>query len=88
MKRRFKEVVGGGTVGGGLAKYRENWWEDLQALWKVWVPATMFNFTFSPMYMRVPVVAGVSFLWTMLLSYRRGGRAPSEGALMDEPVSK
>jgi len=81
----LKEVVGGGSVEGGLAKYRENWWEDLQALWKVWVPATMFNFTFSPMYMRIPVVATTSMLWTCILSAMRGGdgapNMPAEEAM-------
>mmetsp|Transcript_23690 Transcript_23690/g.53464 ORF Transcript_23690/g.53464 Transcript_23690/m.53464 type:complete len:328 (+) Transcript_23690:221-1204(+) len=69
----LKEVVGGGTVSDGLAKYQKNWKEDLVACWKVWVPATSFNFTFSPMYLRIPVVATTSMLWTCILSAMRGG---------------
>ena len=57
---------------------------DNMAQWAFFVPAATLNFGFSPMHLRVPVVAGVSFLWTMLLSYRRGGRATSEGVLMDK----
>ena len=36
------------------------------------MPATMFNFTFSPMYLRIPVVATTSLLWTCILSAMRG----------------
>ena len=39
----LKEVVAGNSISDGLAKYQKNWKEDLVALWKVWVPATMFN---------------------------------------------
>jgi hypothetical protein len=46
------------------------------ALWKVWVPATIFNFTFSPMYLRIPVVAMTSLIWTCILSAMRGSDAP------------
>jgi len=68
----LKEVVGGGSVSDGLTKYSNNYKEDMVALWKVWVPATLFNFTFSPMYLRIPVVASTSLLWTCILSAMRG----------------
>jgi len=53
--------------------YRGNMKEDLQALWKIWVPATMLNFAFSPPYLRIPCVAATSLLWTVVLSTMRGG---------------
>lgn len=56
-----------------LKDYRNNMKEDLLALWKIWVPATLFNFAFMPMHLRIPFVAGVSLLWTMILSTMRGG---------------
>jgi predicted amino acid-binding ACT domain protein len=56
-----------------LQEYRHNMWEDLQALWKIWVPATIINFAFCPMYLRIPFVAGVSLCWTCILSAMRGG---------------
>jgi hypothetical protein len=56
-----------------LADYRKNMSEDLQALWKIWVPCTIFNFAFMPMHLRIPFAAGVSLLWTMVLSAMRGG---------------
>lgn len=43
------------------------------ALWKVWVPATIINFSFMPMHMRIPFTAGVSLIWTCILSAMRGG---------------
>ena len=56
-----------------LSDYRKNMKEDLLALWKIWVPATLCNFAFMPMHFRIPFVAGVSLLWTCVLSAMRGG---------------
>lgn len=61
-----------------LSHYKENMKEDLLALWKIWVPSTLVNFAFMPMWGRIPWVAGTSFLWTMILSLMRGG-AVAEG---------
>jgi len=47
--------------------------EDLQALWKVWVPATLVNFAFMPMWGRIPMVAATSLIWSCILSSMRGG---------------
>jgi predicted amino acid-binding ACT domain protein len=75
-----KELVMGGKDGGGkpdiprvLSDYRSNMKEDLFALWKIWVPATICNFAFMPMHLRIPFTAGVSLLWTCVLSAMRGG---------------
>jgi len=75
-----KELVMGGKgeigkpdIKGVLADYRKNMKEDLLALWKIWVPATLFNFAFMPMHLRIPFTAGVSLLWTCVLSAMRGG---------------
>lgn len=56
-----------------LEEYRRNMKEDLIALWKIWVPAMAINFSFMPMYARIPFVASVSLLWTCILSSMRGG---------------
>ena len=69
----LKEVVNGGTVGGGLAKYAKNYSEDLPALWKLWVPSTIINFSIMPMHLRIPWVASTSLIWTCIISYMRGG---------------
>jgi glycine cleavage system regulatory protein len=68
----LKTTVQGGTPWDGLTRYSSNVKEDLLALWKVWVPATILNFTFSPMWLRIPFVATTSLLWTCILSAMRG----------------
>lgn len=60
-------------IGKSLSNCRANLKEDLVALWKIWVPAMIINFSFMPMYARIPFVAGVSLLWTCILSSMRGG---------------
>jgi predicted amino acid-binding ACT domain protein len=56
-----------------LNEYRTNMKEDLTALWKIWVPATIFNFAFMPMWARIPTAACTSLVWTCILSSMRGG---------------
>eukprot|EP00590_Aulacoseira_subarctica_P006161 CAMPEP_0172420532 /NCGR_PEP_ID=MMETSP1064-20121228/6896_1 /TAXON_ID=202472 /ORGANISM="Aulacoseira subarctica , Strain CCAP 1002/5" /LENGTH=409 /DNA_ID=CAMNT_0013160537 /DNA_START=220 /DNA_END=1446 /DNA_ORIENTATION=+ len=64
-----------------LMEYKTNMKEDLIALWKVWVPSTLLNFAFMPMWARIPWVAGTSLFWTCILSAMRGG-AVTEGETM------
>jgi len=56
-----------------LKEYQGNMKEDLLALWKIWVPATMANFAFMPLWARIPTVATTSLVWTCILSAMRGG---------------
>jgi hypothetical protein len=42
-----KTLVQGGTTSDAFSLYKSNIKEDMLALWKVWVPATIVNFTFS-----------------------------------------
>lgn len=72
LTKEFVTSGGKPDVDSALSTWRHNFWPDLYALWQVWVPATLFNFTFSPMWMRIPVVASTSLLWTMILSAMRG----------------
>jgi len=58
---------------GCLNEYKKNFNEDMLALWKIWVPSTILNFAFMPMWARIPWVAGTSLIWTCVLSYMRGG---------------
>ena len=60
-------------LGRCLRQYRDNMSEDLLALWKIWLPSTILNFAFMPMWARIPWVAGTSLLWTTILSAMRGG---------------
>mmetsp|Transcript_14697 Transcript_14697/g.40884 ORF Transcript_14697/g.40884 Transcript_14697/m.40884 type:complete len:439 (-) Transcript_14697:1831-3147(-) len=58
-----------------VQEYKNNIHEDMIALWKIWVPATLVNFAFMPMHMRIPFAASISLLWTCVLSAMRGGDA-------------
>eukprot|EP01083_Nonionella_stella_P240856 841581_1 len=51
--------------------FNVNMKDDVFALWKVWVPANILTFTVVPMHLRVPWLAGVSFVWNVILSYSR-----------------
>ena len=78
-----KELVlygGDASVDRVYKRWNDNFWPDLEALWKIWVPATCLNFAFSPMWMRIPVVASTSLVWTMILSAMRGTEEVEDGA--------
>lgn len=55
-----------------LSRYRREAVDCWQALWKLWVPCTLFNFTFMPRHLRIPFVAATSFVWTITLSVMQG----------------
>ncbi|KAH8079129.1 hypothetical protein JL720_9388 [Aureococcus anophagefferens] len=58
-----KELVlygGDASVDRVYKRWNDNFWPDLEALWKIWVPATCLNFAFSPMWMRIPVEDGAA----------------------------
>jgi hypothetical protein len=44
--------------------------------WKLWVPMQAINFSIMPVHMRVPFAAGVSFVWSCILSALRGEMKP------------
>jgi len=56
----------------GLKNWRENFWEDIQASWMIWVPAQIVNFGMVPLHYRIPFVAIVSTAYTAVLSHTRG----------------
>lgn len=72
----------------GLAAYSANCTEDWKALWSVWIPAQMVNFAFVPRHLRIPYVAGVSFIWTVILSVMRGSEAEAEAKAEAEEKHK
>ena len=67
-----KEYIEGGTPKDAWEKLHRNYAEDVIAVWKLWIPAQLINFAFSPLWLRVPFVAGVSALWTSYISFVRG----------------
>lgn len=57
----------------GVDTYAMNFGKDETDLLKVWLPADLICFS-VPLYLRMPVRQSVSFLWTVYLSFARGGR--------------
>lgn len=80
-----KELINGGTAKQGMDRYIVNAKEDCFALWKIWVPSTLINFAFSPMWLRIPFVASTSLVWTCILSSMRGSsEADLDGRLASD----
>mmetsp|Transcript_24969 Transcript_24969/g.37349 ORF Transcript_24969/g.37349 Transcript_24969/m.37349 type:complete len:416 (-) Transcript_24969:61-1308(-) len=72
LVKDFVATNGNPDISRVLSDYKKTMKEDLIALWKVWVPSTLLNFAFMPMWARIPWVAGTSALWTCILSAMRG----------------
>lgn len=66
--------------------YQKDMWENLKALWTIWVPAQLVNFAFVPLHLRIPYVAGVSFAWTVIISVMRGALDTSHTQVAQAPA--
>jgi hypothetical protein len=69
----LQQTLRTGSPAGWLERYAANARDDLVGLWSFWVPVQIFNFSFCPMFLRIPFVATLSLAWTCVLSSRRGG---------------
>jgi protein Mpv17 len=56
----------------GLQRYRNNIASDMMNCWQLWIPFQSINFSIVPIHLRVPFAAGVSFVWSCILSALRG----------------
>lgn len=54
-----------------MSKYRSNAVQDNLYIWSLWVPGDLLVYA-VPIWMRLPLNHGISFAWTMILSYVRG----------------
>ena len=52
--------------------YAANALDDLQALWRLFIPTSLVQFSVMPMHLRVPFAASVGFVWCGFLSVTRG----------------
>merc|ERR1712087_652905 len=74
----FKEGVFSGSMdptlwaSSGIHTYQENFAKDEFDLVRVWLPADLVCFS-VPLYLRLPVRHIVGFVWTIYLSFARGG---------------
>lgn len=89
----IKALVEDKSASYALNKYKAEIWDSVKALWTIWVPAQIINFAFVPRHLRIPYVAGVSFLWTVVLSVMQGnfdslrvGKQPSHKMLDKDPT--
>ena len=64
------------TASEGIERYKANIATDMVNCWKLWVPFQAINFSVVPVHMRVPFAAGVSFVWSCILSALRGDMKP------------
>ena len=65
-------------VSSALSKYWNNIVVDNLAMWSLWVPGDLLVYAI-PIWMRLPLNHGISIVWTMILSYMRGGRSEEGG---------
>ena len=55
----------------GLSKYRDNCVEDNMKMWALWIPGDLIVYA-VPIWIRMPLNHGFSFIWTCYLSFLRG----------------
>lgn len=69
----LKGLIQGGRVSvvEGLQQYAQHFTEDNLLVWAIWLPGDVIVFS-VPMWLRMLVNHGISFMWTMMLSYLRG----------------
>lgn len=61
----------GNTVVRALEKYKTNCVKDNLSMWSLWIPGDLLVYS-CPIWMRLPLNHGISFVWTMILSWMRG----------------
>jgi len=80
-----KELVQGSasspahTVGNALRRYVPNAIDDLKALWKIFIPVSIFQFSVVPLHLRVPTHATAGFIWCAILSGMHGREPRADG---------
>ena len=73
----FKETIQGesadalSAIPNGMSKYATNAVEDNLAMWALWIPGDLIVYA-VPLWMRLPLNHGLSFIWTCYLSFVRG----------------
>ena len=78
-----KEIIQSGThksisLRDAVSTYAANVRDDLQALWRLFIPTACVQFSVMPMHLRVPFAASVGFVWCGILSVRRGAELTTE----------
>lgn len=76
----MKTALEGKPMSHAVERYKAEAFDSLTTLWKIWIPLQLANFAFVPRHLRVPAVAGISFLWTVVFSTMQG-KADSAAAV-------
>ena len=76
------------NVSEGLERYKQNVAQDMVNCWKLWVPMQAINFSVVPVHLRVTYAAGVSFVWSCILSALRGNMKPVEHRSLEVPAAE
>merc|ERR1712232_1065349 len=53
----------------GLKRYSEEWLDCMKPYWSMWTFFHLANFRFTPPELRIGLIACVSFVWLVVLSY-------------------
>ena len=61
-----------GTAQRAIDKYAGNVVDDMKDQLSIFLPGALINFGLMPLWLRTPWVAGVSFVYTLVLSAKRG----------------
>ena len=61
----------------GVPRYVPNALEDLKALWSIFIPVSIVQFSLMPIHLRVPFTATAGFFWCGILSLMRGAERKS-----------
>jgi len=65
----FEDTVLGGGVIHGLKRYSTEWLDCMKPYVSIWTFFHLFNFSITPPELRIGLVACVSFVWLIILSY-------------------
>ena len=82
-----KEIIQGDAtsppdaVRRAITAYVPNALDDLKALWQIFFPTAIVQFSVMPMHLRVPFTATVGFFWCGILSWTRGAKIAEPPAI-------
>jgi len=65
----FKESLTGGVPLEGIKRYSEQWLEVMKPYWSLWTAFNVFLFRYTPLELRISLIACMSFFWLTILSY-------------------
>ena len=74
------------VVEGAMSKYRKNALEDNLKIWLMWVPADAVIYA-VPIWLRLPLNHGLSFVWMCYLSFLRGDEKDASPSTAASSVS-